>query len=97
MIIFRSKLAKCSHLKAFAAFFPVGALICIPMANGEIAKQNMTATLPDRLLLYAVFGIIFGGIATFFYWWHGGSRKGLITGLVVILAFAFFGWRGSVH
>jgi uncharacterized membrane-anchored protein YitT (DUF2179 family) len=67
------------------------------MADGQITMQDMSATLADRLLLYAVFGVIFGGIATFFYWWHRGSRRGLITALAVIAVIAFFGWRGSAH
>jgi prolipoprotein diacylglyceryltransferase len=92
-----SDLPRPNYFKAFAAFFVVAALISIPAANAQIEKQNMAATPADRLLLYAVFGVILGAVATFFYWWHRGSKRGLFTALAIIAVFAFFGWRGAAQ
>ncbi len=95
MTISRSENQRPNFLIAFGGFLVVAAIAAIPAAEAQILAQNMSATLIDRLLLYVVFGAIISFLATFFYWWHRGSRRGLITALLIIAAFAFFGWRGA--
>jgi ABC-type Mn2+/Zn2+ transport system permease subunit len=95
MTIFRCETAQPSYFKAFIGFFVVAALASLPAAEAQLVKQKMVATLPERLLLYAMFGAILSAIATLFLWWHRGSRRGLMTAVVIIGVFAFFGWRGG--
>ena len=88
-------MAKAGYLRAFMLFLGVAAVASIPAAEAQLMKQNMSATLVDRLMLYALIGTILSAFATFIYWWHRGSRRGLITALVIIAVFAVFGWRGA--
>ena len=95
MTISPSENQRPNFLKAFGGFLIVAAIAAIPAAEAQLVKQNMSATLIDRLLLYVVMGGIIASFATFFYWWHRDSRRGLITALLIIAAFAFFGWKGA--
>ena len=95
MTIFPSENQRPNFLKAFGGFIVVAAIAAIPAAEAQLIKQNMSASLFDRLLLYVVFGGAISSLATFFFWWHRGSRWGLITALLIIVAFAFFGWKGA--
>jgi hypothetical protein len=97
MTIFPSEIQRPNFLKAFGGFLVVAAIAAIPAAEEQLVKQNMSATLIDRLLLYVALGAGISSIATFFYWWHRGSRRGLITALIIIAAFAFFGWKGAAN
>ncbi len=45
MTTFPSEIDKATYLQAFPAFFIFGALVSIPMANAQIAKAEMSATL----------------------------------------------------
>jgi hypothetical protein len=84
-----------NYTKAFFGFWALSSLAMIPAALAQVAKQHMSATPLQILGLCLLIGFIVTCIAASIFRWHRGSRRALITALIVIAAFAFFGWRGG--